>query len=166
MRRTIAGIVCALLLAACGGGDADLPLGMGEPEWPTDATGYAEVFEAMPAELEGLPRQEGGVLVAAYADPEGAEAARAYAEDLGGAECPGLVGTSLLRATLEERGGFTVETSSDGAQEPAFVLGARPDGTSVAAWTVPECRWILVVEASTARLRDAGIRALVETANA
>lgn len=167
VRRMIGALACAFVLASCGASDADLPLGIGEPDWPTEATGYAEVFEAMPDEIGGLPRQDGGILVATYGEPEGDGTIRVYADDLGGAECPGLFGTSLLRATLEERGGFRPEqTSPDGADDPAYVLGSRPDGTSVAAWTVPDCRWILVVEGSTPTLRDAGVSALVGAATA
>jgi hypothetical protein len=166
MRRSHIAILITLVLAACGA-DPALPLGIGEPTWPTEATAYADVLAAMPQEIDGLPRQEGGILVATYGEPKGDETVRVYAEDLGGAECPGLFGVSLLRATLEEQGEFTIEESSpDGAEDPTYLFGTRPDGTSLAAWTVPDCAWVVVVEASTPALRDAGVEALVQAASA
>ena len=166
MRRYRLAIIATLVLASCGS-DPSLPLGIGEPTWPTEATAYADVFSAMPDEVGGLPRQEGGILGATYGDPKGDETLSVYAEDLGGAECPGLSGVSLLRATLEEQGDLTIEESSpEGAEDPTYLFGSRPDGTSVAAWTVPDCAWVVVVEASTPGLRDAGVEAVVGAASA
>jgi hypothetical protein len=139
-------------------------LGIGEPTWPTEAQGWAEVIEAMPDDLDGAARQEGGVLVATYGEGDGK--VTVYAEDLGGAECPGLFGVSLLRSTLEEHGDLTVsESSPDGAEDPTYLLGTRPDGTQVAAWTVPDCAWVAVVEAPTTALRDAAVEAFVGAAS-
>jgi hypothetical protein len=163
MRRTAAAVTIALLLSACGS-EPSLPLGIGEPQWPTDAEGWAEVIDAMPDTLEDLSRQEGGILVATYG--EGDDEVRIYAEDLGGAECPGLFGVSLLRSVLEEQGDLTVDESSpDGAEDPTYLLGTRPGGAKVAAWTVPECRWVGVVEAPSETLREAGVEAFVDAAS-
>lgn len=162
MRRTAAAVSIVSLLVACAG-SPDLPLGIGEPSWPTDAEGWALVFEAMPGEVDGLPRQEGGILGATYGDTTSRAWIRTYGDDLGGAECPGLFGTSLLRSILEEDGKLKVEESSpDGAGDPSYLFGSRPDGTKLAAWTVPDCRWVVVVEAPTETLRDAGVEAIVD----
>jgi hypothetical protein len=161
MRRTAAAILIAWVLASCASGP-DLPLGIGGPAWPIDAEGWAALFEGMPDDVDGVPRQEGGILGATYGDTTSQEWVRTYADDLGGAECPGLFGTSLLRSILEEDGGLAVEESSpDGAGDPSYLFGSRPDGTELAAWTVPECRWVVVVEAPTEALRDAGVEAVV-----
>jgi hypothetical protein len=165
MRRTAATLLIVSLLAACAS-EPGLPGGIDEPAWPTDAEGWAAVLEAMPDEIEDLPRQEGGILVATYGDPGSDETVRVYADDLGGAECPGLFGTTLLRSILEEGGDLKVEESSpDGAEDPTYLFGSRPDGTKLAAWTVPDCRWVVVVEAPTVALRDAGVEATVAAAS-
>lgn len=160
MRRTAAALIVSLLVACASG--SDLPLGIGEPSWPTDAEGWAAVFAAMPGEVDGLERQEGGIIAATYGDTTSQAWVRAYGDDLGGAECPGLFGTSLLRSILEEDGKLRVEESSpDGAEDPSYLFGSRPDGTKLAAWTVPGCRWVVVVEAPTEALLDAGVEAVV-----
>jgi hypothetical protein len=162
MRRAALTVAIVSMLSACGS-EAALPLGIGEPTWPVDAEGYAELIAGMPDEIGGLARQEGGLMVATYG--EGDEQVRAYAEDLGGAECPGLFGVSLLRSTLEDGGELTVvESSPDGAEDPTYLFGSRPDGTQLAAWTVPDCAWVVVVEAPTVELRDAGVEAFVAAA--
>lgn len=165
MRRTAAAVLLSVLLSACGSEPA-VPLGIGDPAWPTDAEGWAEVIAAMPDDLEGLPRQEGGILATTYGDPEDGDPVRIYPEDLGGAECPGLFGVSLLRSTLEEDGELAIQESSpDGAEDPTYLFGSRPDGTQLAAWTVPDCAWVVVVEAPTVPLRDAGVEAIVGAAS-
>jgi hypothetical protein len=163
MHRTFAVIVCVFTLAACNGGQGP-PLGIADPTWPTDATGFGEVIAGLPQEIDGVERQDGGILVATYGE-EGTSV-RIWADDLGGAECPGLSGVSLLRSTLEKDGVLRIaESSPDGAEDPTYLLG-RLDDLSIAAWTVPECAWVVVVEASTPALRDAGIEATVDAASA
>lgn len=159
-----AAILFAVLLTACAS-EPGLPLGIGEPTWPTEAEGWAEVIAAMPDRLDDAERQEGGILVATYGEDD--DLVRVYAEDLGGAECPGLFGVSLLRSTLEEGGDLTIsESSPDGAEDPTYLFGSRPDGTLLAAWTVPDCAWVAVVEAPTTALRDTAVEALVGAASA
>lgn len=165
MRRTAAAVMLAWSLAACASG-SDLPLGIGDVTWPTDAEGWAAAISSMPDDLDGLARQEGGILVATYGDPASGGVVRVYADDLGGAECPGLFGTSLLRSVLEEGGDLTVvESSPEGSGDPSYLFAERPDGTQLAAWTVPECRWVVVVEAPDVAQREAGIEALVDAAS-
>lgn len=164
MHRTLAAIVCVLTLAACNSEPA-LPLGIGDPTWPTDALGFGEVIAGLPQEIDGLERREGGILVATYGEEAGSSV-RIWADDLGGAECPGLFGVSLLRSTLEQDGVLTIaESSPDGAEDPTYLLGSLDD-LSVAAWTVPECAWVVVVEGSTPALRDSGVEATVAAASA
>jgi hypothetical protein len=165
--RAFAARVCllgVLAVTACNRG-SDLPLGIGDVAWPTDAVGFAEVIAGLPDEIDGLPRLEGGILVATYGESQDDPSLRIWAEDLGGAECPGLNGVSLLRSTLERDGALTIsESSPDDAEDPSYLLGTL-DERSVAAWTVPECAWVVVVEAPTPSSRDAAVEATVASAS-
>lgn len=163
-------------LAACGDGSpatsasSTLPFRLADPAWPQDAQGMQVIMDALPDEIAGLPRQEAAWLTANYGDaavtnPE----LQIYVVDLGGAECPGLSGVSLIRATIEEDGKMTIDESSTDPPpegEPAYLLGTRKDGTAVAAWTVPRRKWVFVVEAPTADVRDAAAQIVVDAATA
>ena len=88
-----------------------------------------------------------------------------YAVDLGAAACPGMSGGSLVRSTLEQRGGaLKIDQQSpdevpDGT--PAYLVGSR-GGQQVLAWSVGGAHWVIAIEAASAEARDAAAAAMVE----
>jgi hypothetical protein len=173
MKRTALLIVSAVLLTACSsaGGSASsasgsAPFGLATATWPIDATGLDAIFAALPNAVSGQPRLDGGYLTAIYG--EGADRiATIYAVDLGSAACPGMSGGSLVRSTLEQRGGSLriADQSPDEVAEgtPAYLVGRR-DGQQVLGWSVAGAHWVIAIEATSPEARDAAAAAIVSAA--
>jgi hypothetical protein len=167
MRRLlIAFVLVPFLLVACGGdGGSDMPYGLDGPSWPKDAAELQATFEGLPSSLDGLQRGDAYWLTANYGGTQRDPDVKIYAVDLGGAECPGLEGSSLVRSTLEEQGALKVgEVSSADAPEGevVWIRGHRPGGIHVFGWSVPGARWVFAVEATEASTLEAAIGAVVD----
>jgi len=172
MTRRLLWIVPIVALMACarGGSSASspeaaaAPFEIGSVAWPVDANALDAIFAALPDDVSGQARLDGGYLTAIYG--EGANrVATIYAVDLGSAACPGMSGGSLVRSTLEQRGGKlrVDQQSPDEVPEgtPAFILGSR-GGQQVVAWSVPGAHWVIAIEATSAQAREAAAAAIVQ----
>jgi hypothetical protein len=174
MTRRVLWIVPFLLLTACArGGDSSsspqagaAPFGLGTVTWPIDVNELDGIFAALPDEISGQPRLDGGFQTAIYGEGKD-RVATIYAVDLGAAACPGMSGGSLVRSTLEQRGGeLKIDQQSpdqvpDGT--PAFLVGRR-EGQQVVAWSVPGAHWVIAIEATSPEARDAASAAVVVAA--
>jgi hypothetical protein len=172
MRRWL-WLVPVLLFAACANGSdtastqaRSAPFALDTVTWPVDATQLDAVFGALPGDLSGQPRLEGGYQTAIYGEGKD-RVATIYAVDLGSAACPGMSGGSLVRSTLEERGGVlrvdeqSPDEVSDG--ELAYLLGIR-GGKPVLGWSIPGAHWVIAIEATSVDGREAAAAAIVRAA--
>jgi len=164
----------ALALAGCSRGEdpttspqaGEAPFELGTVTWPIDVNELDGIFAALPDEISGQPRLDGGFQTAIYGEGKD-RVATIYAVDLGAAACPGMSGGSLVRSTLEQRGGeLKIDQQSpdqvpDGT--PAFLVGRR-QGQQVVAWSVPGAHWVIAIEATSPEARDAAAAAVVAAA--
>ena len=174
MTRRLLWIVPVVVLAACArGGDAStspqaasVPFGLATVTWPVDATALDPIFAGLPDEVSGQRRLSGGYLTAIYGEGND-RVATIYAVDLGSAACPGMSGGSLVRSTLEQRGGplRVDQQSPDEVPEgtPAYLVGKR-GGQQVLGWSVPGAHWVIAIEATSADAREAAAAAIVGAA--
>src|SRR5512141_1548002 len=174
MRRLAWFVPVFLLLSACArGGETtssaqagSAPFGLGTVTWPVDVNALDAIFAALPDEVSGQPRLEGGFQTAIYGEGKD-RVATIYAVDLGSAACPGMSGGSLVRSTLEQRGGpLKIEEQSpdevaDGT--PAYLVATR-GGQSVLAWSIGGAHWVIAVEATSPAAREAAAAAIVQAA--
>ena len=169
----VALFVLPMVATACGGGSSptdsprdDVADALAEVRWPTDISSLERIFASLPEDLDGLSRTDAPYLSANYGRTKDAHVT-IYAVDLGGAACPGLSGSSLVNATLSEKGKVTVSSESsahvDGT-DLAYVLGTR-NGRLVGGWSIPDANWVFAVEASTPALRTAAIHAVIGAAS-
>ena len=173
MTRRLLWIVPVLVLSSCArGGDtsspqaASAPFGLATVTWPVDANELDAIFAALPDEVSGRSRLNGGYLTAIYGEGKD-RVATIYAVDLGSAACPGMSGGSLVRSTLEQRGGSlrVDQQSPDEVPEgsPAYLVGTR-GGHQVLGWSVPGAHWVIAIDATSPEAREAVAAAIVEAA--
>jgi hypothetical protein len=168
--RRLVWIVSVVLVAACARGDAgaidspaSAPFRLATVTWPADVTALDAVFAALPDQLSGQPRLDGGYQTAIYGEGKD-RVATIYAVDLGAAACPGMSGGSLVRSTLEQRGGAlkideqSPDEVADGA--PAYLVGTR-GGANVVAWSIGGAHWVIAIEATSDEARAEAAAAVV-----
>ena len=180
---TVVLLAFILLAVGCGSDDADpvsssnegsetttsdavgdgVPFGLGSVDLPESESEVARVFEAMPSELEGLPRLDDAGLVARYGGELNVLSA-GLASDFD----TGTVMASL--ASFEDEPGAEIEASElDPDAGVVWLFGSFQDEGGagrvlVATWGDPDGEWLFSVGAQTPEMREALVRAFADAA--
>ena len=183
--RRICGVLVVVLVAGvgvggCGSDEADsdgdgaettvvsdggVPFGLESVELPESESEVAARFEAVPAELEGLPRVDAAAneLAAKY----GGELNVLSAGLASGFDAGTVLGDL---SSFEDEPGAEIEDSDlDRGSAVVFVVGSFQDEGGagkvyVATWGDPEGEWLFSAGAETPEMREALVLAFVDTA--
>ena len=140
-------------------GQVAAPFGLDAADLPDSESSLTAVFDALPDEVAGAARRPGGGgVVVEYDDGSGLFAALE----------PGSEKVSSMSAFSDETGAEVEASSLDPSTELVWLMGSFTDDggaglVHVAGWGDPDSDWVFWVNASSPSMREALIRAFVDT---